>query len=424
MSGFFKDKKILLIAALVAVQFFLSFILPAFEADNSCQHSANYFLDTNAGRMESVFSVSKSEVGLTKLFFSYFPDYRVICDSMSFLFLAKDWPFSYLQRNIYIDHPLYNFFAFLLVKPVQFLHGPVSYPFIFAAFMAVNFILFLSAAILLYRLAKEYISPQVGFLSSVLFIFSPFSHSMINQPTSSGAMEAFVVMAALALFCLYIKKPALKKLVIYSILFGALMLGKQIFALTFFILLLAFYFKRFKEGIVFFFVQFIPAILWYLYVRFGLGLSYYMVNVSSYDQGTWFLKSENWTLGKMGHIFLTALPNFFSTAIYGFFLIPVLLSVYGLYKLNLKHKYLFYGLFCFSFLMLFIGMNYFRPSLTFLIFPAVYPTAVFGLLTVRENLKKYGRILPDVFFYGMLLLMIVFSNINFYRFGVWQLMGV
>ncbi|HRY37011.1 MAG TPA: glycosyltransferase family 39 protein [Candidatus Magasanikbacteria bacterium] len=422
--SFLKDKKTWFIAGLIIIQFFLSFIFPAFEADNSCQHSADYFLNTNAERMSNIFSVSSGEVGLTKMFFTFFPNYRVICDSMSFLFLAKDWPWSYLQRNIYIDHPLYNFFAFLLIKPAQLLLGQVNYPVIFGAFMAVNYVLFFLTALFLYRLFKELLSEKVGFLSTVLFIFSPFSHSMINQPTSSGAMEVFVVMSALFLLWLYYKKPNSTKLLLFSLLFGFLMLGKQIAALILFILILSIYFKRIKEGLVFVFIQFIPTVLWYLFVRLGLGLPFLMINVSSYDQGTWFLKSEYWTVAKMGHIILTALPNFFGTVVYGFFLIPLVLAVYGLYKIELKHKYLISALFCFSFLALFIGMKYFRPSLTFLIFPLVYPAAAYAIFDITERLKIINKKYSVLFFYGILLLIFLISNGNIYDFGVWQMMGV
>lgn len=421
---FLKDKKTWFIAGLIIIQFLLSFVFPAFEADNSCQHSADYFLNTNAQRMSNVFSVSTGEVGLTKMFFTFFPNYRVICDSMSFLFLAKDWPWSYLQRNIYIDHPLYNFFAFLLIKPAQVLMGSVNYPIIFGAFMAVNYILFFFTALFLYRLTKEIISEKVGFLSAVLFIFSPFTHSMINQPTSSGAMEVFVVMSALALVWSYYKKSSLKKLLVFSLLFGLLMLGKQIAALILFILILSVYFKRTREGLIFVFTQFIPTMLWYLFVRLGLGLSFFMVNVSSYDQGTWFLKAEYWTMAKMGHIILTALPNFFSTAIYGFFLIPVLLAFYGVYKIELKHKYLLVGSFCFSFLALFIAMKYFRPSLTFLIFPIIYPAAAYAIYDISNRLRTINKKYSVLFFYGILLLILLLSNGNVYDFGVWQMMGV
>lgn len=420
----FKNKYFFLIAGLVCLQFVLSFVFPAFEADNSCQHSADYFLNTNAKRMESVFSVNDKEVGLTKKFFTFFPNYRVICDSMSFIFLAKGWPQSYQQRNIYIDHPLYNFFAFLLIKPVQIITNGISYPLIFTAFMVVNYLLFFLTSFYLYSLTKEYFSSKVGFLSSVLFIFSPFVHSMINQPTSSGSMEVFIVMMTIVLLHNYCKKPSVKRLVFFSILFGFLMLGKQILALSLFIVMLGIYFKRYKEVLVFFILQFVPTGIWYMYVRLGLKLPYYLVNVSSYGQGTWFLMPENWTVGKMGHILLASLPNFFSTAVFGFFLIPLVLSIYGLYKINFKNKYLLVGLFCFSFLLLFVAMNYFAPRLTFLIFPIVYPAAAYALIDISDKLKIKNKKYSLLFFYGLLLLIILISNGNVYDFGVWQFSGM
>ena len=419
-----KKTGVIILGLCVVIQMFLSFVLPTYEPDNSCQHSADYFLNSNTERMQSVFNVASSEFSLTRVFFSLFPNYRAGCDGMSFIFLAKNFPYSYIERNIYIDYPLYNMMADVILKPVQIIKGAPGYPVIFAAFIFVNFLLLLATVILFFLLLYDYLSPKVAFLGGLLLVFSPFAHAFASQTTNSGIMEIFVVMGALWLLYSYAKKPSVRRLVIYSLLFGILLLGKQIIALSLFILFVGLFFKRRKESLAFFVLQFVPTGLWFLFVHFILRLQYYSASMSVYDQGTWFLKAKYWTLQSMGHIALTTLPNYFSTLIYGFLLIPLILSVYGLYKLNLKHKYLLYFGFIVSFLLLFIAMNYYRPSLSFLVFPVIYSTAAVGIFAVTDNLKKYGRYWQYLFFYGSLFLMIVFSNFNFFQFGVWSLLGV
>lgn len=419
-------KAILILIGAIIFQMVFSFLFPSFNPNNKCQHSADYFLGANTRRMENVFDVQKYEFSLTEKFFSWFPDYRMICDSTSFLFLAKGWPNTYQQRNIYIDHPLYNFFAFLILKPLSFFVTNINYPVIFAVFIFINLLLTIVSVILFYLLVSETFAPSIAFLSGIFLVFSPFTHSMINQPTSASMMEIFVVAASLWLLWRYIKAPSIGKLICYSLVFGVLLLGKQIFALSFFSLFLALYFKRFKEGLIFLALQFVPTFLWYLYVAFGLNLPYYLVNVSSLDQGTWFLKSQYWQFYKITAILITTIPKFLSNLIYGFLLFPVALSIYGLYVLaqggdqrshvliQRRHVLIYAGFLC-AFLLLFFGMNYYRPSLSFLIFPVIYPTAAVGIFYLSERLKKYSDTAAKLFFYCTIIMIIFISNLNIHK---------
>jgi hypothetical protein len=192
------------------------------------------------------------------------------------------------------------------------------------------------------------------------------------------------------------------------------MLGKQVLALPLFILIFAWKFRRLKEGIISVLVAAVPTLLWYAYVRLGLGLPYYMVNVSVYDQGAWFLRAYNWETYKMLGILISSVPKFISATLYGFLIIPVALSIYGLFVLNKANKYFIYFSFIVSFFLLFLGMNYFRDTLSFLMFPAIFLTAAVGLEEGSARLKKYGSTLPHIFYFGMLALIIFLSGLNFY----------
>lgn len=398
-----------------------AFARPVYDPDNICQHSAHYFLSSNKTRMQDVFGVQPHEFSLAETFFKRFPEYRLNCDSTSFLFLARDWPQSYYERNIYIDHPLYNFFAFLFIEPIRFFMGGVNYPIIFGVFILVNYLLLTASAFLLYLLISGLFSPLIGFLSSVFLLFSPFVHSMVNQTTSAGVMELFVVSAGLWLVWQYSVAPSPRKLILYSLLFGILLLGKQIVALSFFVLFLACYFKRHREGLVFLIAHAAPTFLWYLYVVLYLRLPYYLINISVHNQGAWLWKAESWHWYTMGGIILSALPHFFSNLIYGFLLIPVLFAVYGVYVWirAQSDQVVFLALsFTGSFLLLFFIMNLYRPSLSFLLFPVVYPAAAFGIIRLREQIKHVHTALSQLFFFGAVALILCTAQLNFYYFAI------
>lgn len=399
---------------------FLSFAYPAYDEKNICQHSADYFLNVNKERMEHVFNVEPHEFSATERFFSKFPEYRLNCDSTSFLFLAKHWPQTYYERNIYIDHPLYNFLAFLFIKPIGFFMGTISYPIIFGVFIFVNYILLVASVWFLYALISSLFTPLIGFVSSIFLIFSPFVHSMVAQTTSAGTMELFVVSAGLWFLWRYSSAPTLRKLVIYSLLFGVLLLGKQVVALSFFVLFLALYFKRYQEGLLFLVAHTVPTLLWYMYVTVYLDLPYYLVNVSVHNQGVWLLQSESWRLYSIGSSILSALPNFFSNLMYGFLLIPVLFAGYGLYLWRRTKPDIFFLAISLSaaFFLLFFLMNVYRPSLSFLLFPVVYSASAFGITRLSEQIWRCNKISGALFFAGVVALILFTSQLNFHYFVI------
>ena len=98
----------IILFACLCFQVIYSFYAPVYEPGNKCQHSAAYFLSTNSEKMKNTLAVSGGEFGLAALCFRFFPDYHMVCDATTFLFLAKNFPYSYLERNLYIDQPLYN----------------------------------------------------------------------------------------------------------------------------------------------------------------------------------------------------------------------------------------------------------------------------------------------------------------------------
>lgn len=402
---------IFIFAFSAALAVFLSFARPAYDKDNICQHSADYFLSSNKARMQDVFGVDSREFSATEKLFSWFSDYRLNCDSTSFLFLAKNWPHSYYERNIYIDHPLYNFLAFILIEPMRFFTGNINYPIIFGVFIFVNYALLVASAWFLYSFISSLFSPLIGFASGMFLIFSPFAHSMVAQTTSAGVMELFVVSAGLWLIWHYESALTPRKLIAYSLLFGVLLLGKQVVALSFFTLFLALYYKRYREGLIFLCMHAVPTALWYLYVRLYLTLPYYLVNVSVHDQGVWFLKASYWQGYTMVGIILSALPNFFSNLVYGFLLVPVLFAGYGLHAWVRTKPVIFFLAASLSaaFFALFFAMNLYRPSLSFLLFPVIYPAAAEGIMRISKN---------RLFFIAIAAFIMIISQLNFHYFIV------
>ncbi|NTW21971.1 glycosyltransferase family 39 protein [Candidatus Falkowbacteria bacterium] len=405
----------------IVFQFFYSLYYPANQPDNPCQLGSEYFLVKDLEKIKNEYNASSGDLSKTDKFFKTFPDYRVICDSMSYVLQSRNWPESYKERSLYVDHPLYDIFATLILSPYRLFVGVPSYAIVFGSLIAANLLMLFAAVWFFYELTARFFSNKVAATSSLLLIFSPFVHTMVTQPTSSGMMEIFVVAASLWLFFDYAKKPSWRKLAVNSLLFGSLMLGKQIFALSLFFIIIALKHKKIKEAAAFMFLQLVPTALWAIYVKLVLGVSFYSANVTGYEQGSWFLKVKYWELYKMSNIVLSALPNFTITLLFGFLVVPVVLSVYGVYKMEDKKKAFYYWTFLLSFLALFFAMKYYRPSLSFLVYPAIYPTAVLGLAEVRRLAAKRSELAGKVIYYGILIALIFFSSLNVYKLGVWDL---
>lgn len=341
------------------------------------------------------------------------PEYCLNSDVGNYLELAKNFNAQGFDGHVFLDRPLYSFSIFLLSLPLRLFTEP-SYGIIFGLAIFLNFIFVAVAALLFFSFLKKLFSLRVAFLSSVLLIFSPYVHASLIQPMAEVLM-VFVLSLAVYLLYDYIKNPSAPKLVVYSLIVGILMLGKMFFAISFFILLLAVYFKRYREGIVFFAIHLIPLGLWYLWITQVWHLTFYLYEAQHYKMGLWLLGVLRQPWQETAQILLSAIPNFVRALVYGFLLIPVIFSAIGLRALPFKSKNLVYFGALFSGFALFFIMNLYFAHHAFLLFPIIYPTAVLGIEKIAAYLKRYRSWYYPVFYATIIGSIIIISNINIYR---------
>jgi len=258
----------------------------------------------------------------------------------------------------------------------------------------------------------------VALLSSFLLIFSSFTHVWLNQP-DTNIFGAFFVIFSLYLLYNYINRPSLKKLIAFSLIIGILMLGKMILAISLFILILAFFFKRYKEGILFLTIHLIPLAGWYLLVTKIFHFSFYTNRDIAVFKITliegWIFKIFQVPWQETFRVLLYGLPLFFTAVIFGFLSIPVILALIGFKKLPLKGKNIFCLSFVFSFFALFLSMDYYTPRHAFLIFPVIYPLAILGIDMIAGFLKKYGNWCSLVFYFATFIFLIIISSVDIFK---------
>jgi len=195
-----------------------------------------------------------------------------------------------------------------------------------------------------------------------------------------------------------------------------LFLGKKLFAITIFFILLALFFRRFKEGIIFLILHLVPLALWSLWISKVWGLEVYVDEVSYFNFGTLLLNFFYWPWHQTLQFFMDSLPKFFSSVIYGFLLIPVIFAAIGYKRLVLPKKNIIVFSFIISFFILFFATDIYLSRWGFWLFPLVYPLAVLGIDKVADTLKKHKSWLSPAFYalaYGSI---IVISSLNIYRF--------
>lgn len=399
--------------------FFIFFLLLAFQLIYSFLFPAVGYTGTGHGWLSfqdlirhQKSPLDVSDASIIDKFSPLFSKYRVNADGAVYLILAKNFPEYYFENNIFLSRPLYSFFvAVVAFFPRLFFD---SYATFFVSAIFLNFILAFATILLFYFLVKNLISPRVAFLSSFLLIFSPFFHIWLVQPLPE-ILGTFMVITSLYFIYNYIKKPSYLKLVIFSLIIGTFMLAKMFFAISIFILLLAVYFKRYKEGLLFAVIHLIPLGVWYLFVTKILGIGYYVNEASTFNIGIWLFNIFYWPWQKTAEIFLAVLPRFFSSVIYGFLLIPVIFAAAGFKNLSLPNKNLLCSSFIFSFLTLFFIMNYYIPRHGFLLFPIIYPLTVLGIDRVADFLKRYKVWYSVAFYVVAIASFVIISSVNIYK---------
>jgi len=193
------------------------------------------------------------------------------------------------------------------------------------------------------------------------------------------------------------------------------MLGKIFLAVPFFILLLALYFRRYKEGIIFLIVQLIPFLLWYTFVTQIWQIHYWFYSIQKPSAGFWVFNMVRWPWQETYQVLLNVLPNFITVLIFSFLLIPIIFSIIGWNKLPFKSKNIIYFGSIFSVFILGFTTALYAFRHTFLLFPIIYPTCILGIGRVADFLKKYKSWLVPLFYVIIIGFIIFISNINIYQ---------
>lgn len=408
------NKKIIwMFFALVVVQVLYSFLSPNYGT-NQCWKS----LDTlSAYKGHSFDSFDKKLINKAVALVS---GYHAVCDGAGFVLLAHDFPQDYFRnRLLFINRPLFPFLVHILSIPFHIFSD--SYSLTFLASILLNMILFFITVCLFFNLAKKFFSPRVAFWSSILFILSPFAHSWLVQ-TETSVFGVFAFMSSLYLLDDYVKKSTKQKLIVYSLIVGILMLGKMNLAVGILFVLLALWFKKYKEAMTFFVLQFLPIFLWYLWVTRVWGLGFGMQEVSKFGAGVWMFDMLSWPLYKIVAEIVGVVPNFLTAVIYGFLFVPVFFSIIGFYVWPFKHKQIVYGGMFLAYLIFFFALRLYLPRHAFFLFPIIYPTAILGIDYVGEKLKSFKFYRPWLYYGLVYFLIIVPSLLSIFK--MYEYLGV
>lgn len=408
------NKKIAIIFIfLISFQALFSFLFPTYD-DTSYWQKAEALGFSSWNRQR--YSLDTFDNSFIKKAYPLIANYHMNLDVGGYLLIAHDFPQHYFKGNYtLLTRPLYPILVNWLARPLHLISG--SYSMTFVAGLLLNFALFFFTVYLFYWLVKKFISDRVAFLSSALLIFSPFAHVWLVQP-ETNIFAIFAIIFSLYLLYGYVQAPSLRKLIIFSLAVGFLLLGKKIFAISVFILLLAFFFKRYKEGIIFFVLHLLPLAFWSFWITRVWGLPLYVDEVSVWGYGTWFLNIFNWPWYQTFKIFINSVPNFISMVIYGFILLPVIFALIGYRRLILEKKKIFLLSFIFSFFILIFSMQLFIPRWGFWLFPIILPLAVLGIDEVADFIKKYKTSYAKAFYILIYSLIILISSLNIYKF-IW-----
>lgn len=407
LSELFSKKwfSVLVLIALLFFQLIYGFLFPSVGSDPDVWEPISALAPKIA---------SQSPDGLvSKIYPLISPRYGLYTDASYYLQIGRDFSSERLDGDIFVERPLWPFLIFLSSLPIRLFASP-SDVIIFGLAILLNLIIISAAVLLFFSLCRELFSLKVAWLSSILLIFSPFVHTYLNQPLTE-ILTVFTVVLSVYLLNNYIKKPSFLKLVVFSLLVGILMLGKSFFAVSFFILILAFYFRRFKEGVIFLIVHLAPALFWYLWVTMVWQINYYAFAVERSSIGTWVFDIIRWPWQEIYRLALITLPGFIEAIIYGFLLIPVIFSVIGWQRMAFKEKNIIYfGSFLAIFILAFSMYQYNFRHL-FLLFPIIYPTCILGMERVAGQLRKYNVWLSPVFYAITIGFIVLISSVNIYQ---------
>ena len=401
-------KLYILFLALIVLEAFYSFLAPAYNPKGDYWKTLNT-LDGYKG-----YTISASDNKLIQFFAPLIKNYRMNGDSAGYMLLAHDFPQQYFRGHVtLLTRPLFPLMIFILSAPFHLFI--TSYTITFGIGLLLNIALFFFTIVLFYTLVKKYISKDAAFLSCLLLIFSPFAHTWLIQP-ETNVFGVFAFVLSLFLIHRYYQKPSFHTLVTYSLLIGTLMLGKKNFAIAFFILFLGAYAKRYKEAFLFALIHLIPSALWYLWITRVWHLPYYVDEISSFGVGVWLLNIIHLPWFQTFETFMNVVPNFITSLLYGFLVIPVLFALAGYSAIPIKRKNILASALILSFLLLFFLMNLYIPRLSFLLFVIIYPSAALGIERIAIFFRTYNLLLADVICVLIYLGIFILSNLNVFLF--------
>lgn len=400
-------KIILLFILLIVFQGFLGFLFPSHGQDSYWQTVEELGLD---GR----YSFDSFDNSILGKVYPLIENYHLNLDAAGYMLVAHDFPQHYLDGNLtLLTRPLYPILLNIVSRPLHLISD--SYSMTFVAGLIVNFILLFFTVYLFYWLLRKLISHRVALLSSVLLIFSPLTHVYLVQP-ETNMLGIFIIVFSLYLLYKYFKSPSLKKLVIFSLLLGILMLGKKILAIGIFFLALSFIFKRWKEGILFFILHLVPLFLWSVFANCAWDLPFYVDEVSHFGVGVWIFNIFTWPWYQSLQVFIESVPNFLDSVLSSFLILPVFLVPFGWKRLNLEKKNILVSWFVISFFLLLFAMQVYFIRYGFWLFPVIYPLAVLGIDEIAQFLGKYRSWLSGVFYVFSYGLIIILSSLDIYKF--------
>lgn len=361
---------------------------------------------------EKNYSFSSFDDSIASKILPFLSDYRINSDDAGYMLLAHDFPLHYFRGHLAnLNRPLYPISVFLLSRPFHLISD--SYALTFAVGILLNCILLFFTVVFLYFLVEKIVSKRVALLSCFLLIFSPFVHIWLVQP-ETNIFGLFATMSSIYLLYDYLKHPSLRKLIIFSLAIGFLLLGKMLFIISIFVLLLAFWFRRYKEGAIFLIVHLIPKAFWYLWVSKIFGIAYFSSEVD-FGYGTWLFNIFQTPWEETFRILMDTPSSFIFSLTYAFLLLPLIFAVIGFKNLSFEKKNVFCFSFVLSFLLFFLVMNYYTPRHAFLLFPIVYPLAVLGIDRIARFLKTYKNWYSLIFYILAFALLIIISNVDIFK---------
>ena len=390
---------------LIICQLAFGFLFPTYD-------DTPYWKTIEEFGREKNYSFSSFDNSIANKIFPLLVNYHINSDCAGYMLLAHDFPQHYFRGHFAnLNRPLYPILAFLISRPFHLISD--SYALTFAAGILLNFVLLFFTVVLLYLLVEKIISKRVAFLSCFLLIFSPFVHIWLVQP-ETNIFGLFAIISSIYLLYDYLKHPSFRKLIIFSLAIGFLLLGKMLFVVSIFVLLLAFWFRRYKEGAIFLAVHLIPKAFWYLWVAKVFGIAYFSSEVD-FGYGTWLFNIFQTPWQETFRILLDTPASFIFSLTYGFLLLPLIFAVIGFKNLSFGKKNVFCFSFVLSFILFFLVMNYYTPRHAFLLFPIVYPLAVLGIDRIAQFLKTYKSWYSLLFYILAFAFLIIISNVDIFK---------